>query len=233
MRFEVSVVTGDTATTVAAKLADVVNKTLGLSDFKFFTASAASGVLTLTAADCHIRFIAGVTALDKVLDSTDESLDPGAAWSGYMSYVPVVALAEENIEHGDCGAGTVEHLIKDLRIPTNASINPFAADQGGRPIPGGKYDQVLIEYETPRHHVAGGVMGSVAEVSRTSHVLFLESGIAAAIEEILSALVPSAGVLENYTVAEGEDPVLPVDSDRVDEDDQNIASAKQEPGSVQ
>ena len=79
---------------------------------------------------------------------------------------------------GSQGAGTVKRLIKDLRIPTSAKIDPLSLRDGGMPIPGGKYDQYLIEVETTRRNIAGGVVGSINE-SLTSFVLFIESGIKA------------------------------------------------------
>lgn len=192
-RFEVTALATDSAANIAAKLVKVIKKTLALSDFKFFTVNASEAKLTLKAADCHIRFIS--VALDQI----GASADLAAKITGFEDHA---ALAAGKVTvAGDCGAGTVEHLIKDLRIPTNASINPFGADQGGRPIPGGQYDQYLIEYETPRAHVAHGVMGSVGEISRTSHVLFLEKTGAAEIATLIETFA-GVGKIEGVTKQE-------------------------------
>lgn len=188
--FEVTALAADSASDIAEKLVKVIKKTLALSDFRFFTVEASGAKLTLKAADCHIRFIS------IELDQIGASADLAAKITGFEDYA-ALATGEVTVA-GDCGAGTVEHLVKDLRLPTNASINPFGADQGGRPIPGGQYDQYLIEYETPRAHVAHGVMGSVGEISRTSHVLFLEKTGAAEV----AALVESFGDLEEVAKQE-------------------------------
>lgn len=203
--FEVEVLSTETPATDATALADAMNKMLGMSDFKFFTATADNGVITLTAEDCYARFVEA--RIDVVPNKTD---DLGAILTGYKDYSELVSWVPATgtyTQHGTEGNGTVTRLIKNLRIPTNASINPFAADHGGMPVPGGEYDQYLIEYETPRHHVAGGVMGSVGEISRTSHVLFLEKTYAAEVATLLAKVAEVEPIID-----EVNDPVQPVTS---------------------
>lgn len=208
--FEVEVAATDAAATIAEKFAKAVKKMLAMSDFKFFKAENSGAKLVLTAADCHMRFIVDAIRVDQIEPAT--GAPAYATITGFENFVSVLATAPVVTVKGDCGAGTVEHLIKDLRIPTGASINPFAADHGGKPVPGGKYDQYLIEYETPRHHVAHGVMGSVGEISRTSHILFLEQTGAKEIADLVEAF----GDLEEVTIPAN-----------------GIASKPAEPGSVQ
>ena len=182
---------GDAAKDAKA-LAALIKKEMGMTDFDYFEVSANGAKLTFAAKDEYIRFVN--VELVKVIPFGINA-QTGQALLGFQNY-KVVATMEYDPLHasapvgkeGKLGQGTVEHLIKDLRVPTNASINPFAADHGGLPIPGGEYDQWLIEYETPRAHVSAGVMGSVGEVSRTSHVLFLEKTGAADIAKLLTAL---------------------------------------------
>lgn len=202
--FEVEVAATDAAADIAEKFAKAVKKMLSMSDFKFFKAENSGAKLVLTAADCHMRFIVDAIRVDQIHPAT--VADVAAVITGFEDFVSVLASAPVITVKGDCGAGTVEHLIKDLRIPTGASINPFGADQGGKPVPGGQYDQYLIEYETPRAHVAHGVMGSVGEVSRTSHILFLEKTGAAAIGTLILSLVdePEAVVKESKAAVKGE-----------------------------
>jgi len=206
--FEVEVGASDTAAAVATKLVKIIKKSLAMSDFKFFSVSANGAVLTFTGADCHIRF-AEAPVLDEIRPATVRNI--AAVITGFEDYINIATGTVTKV--GDCGAGTVEHLIKDLRIPTGASINPFGADQGGKPVPGGQYTQYLVEYETPRAHVAHGVMGSVGEKSRTSHVFFVES-----------AAVSTVGALLEGLVASPEAVAIPASG---------IAAPKQKPGSVQ
>ena len=174
--YEIEVPAANTAASVVAALAKLVNKDMSMTDFNFFKASANGNKLVLTADDCYIQFVD--VRLEEVLDIEDNATPLGSKLLG-TNVVKEIAGLTLTKTAGDEGAGTVTRLVKNLRIPTGASINPFAADQGGRPVPGGEYDQYLIEYETPRHHVSGTVMGSVGEVSRTSHVFFINKANAA------------------------------------------------------
>lgn len=177
-------------------LKKLVNKEMALTDFDFFKASLDSDTapteLILEAKDYYIRF-AEVPRIDKI--NATPAVQPGA-YLGFQDYEPYV---EGSIEvDGDLGAGTVDHLIKDLRLPSNANINPFGPDNGGKPVPGGKYNQYLIEYKTDRHHVAGGVMGSVNEKSLTSHILFIEQGI----EDVVKGILDACATANNIAICE-------------------------------
>lgn len=139
------------------------------TDFKFFKATAGETDLTLDALDCYVRFVdkygmvvpAGKEVAEMIVV---DPLNPAA---------PVDPKAGTVTKFGSEGAGTVAHLIKDLRIPTSASTDPFHGDHGGMPIPGGQYDQYLIEVVTDRRHVGHNVMGALGQ-SLTSFVLFVE-----------------------------------------------------------
>lgn len=142
------------------------------------TASSASGAqqLVFDASDCYLRF--SEVRLDQVLADS-------ATLNGYHNY--------KNLEKGVVtregreGNGTVARLVKNLRIPTSASLNPFGSDHGGKPVPGGEYDQYLIQYVVDRSHMGHQVIGSVADKSMTSHVLFIEKGAIADFEAALNA----------------------------------------------
>ena len=192
-------------------LKKLVNKEMALTDFDFFKADVVSGKLVIEAKDYYIRF-AEAPRIDKI--NAASVAQPGA----YLGFQDYVEFAKATVDvTGDLGAGTVDHLIKDLRLPSNANINPFGPDNGGKPIPGGQYTQYLIEYTTDRHHVAGGVMGSVNEKSLTSHILFLEETGAKAIIDLLDKCAA-------YTKSDAKPEIV-----------SNAAPAvpKQKPGSVQ
>lgn len=175
------------AATDAQTLCDLINKEMRATDFNYFKASVSGAVLTLTADDCYTRFqkihlatvelAANMTgwedfktiAIDWVRkDSMDFTLVPvGTTVNG-------VALMQLGTE----GAGTVKRLIKNLRVPTDANTNVFGIDTGGKPIPNGQYDQIVIEYVTDRRHIGGQVMGAL-DKSITTHVFFVEGAGAA------------------------------------------------------
>jgi len=188
--YEIAVPAAADAASVVNALVTLIKRDMALTDFAYFKA-AADGTrkkLVLTADDCYIQF--ADVKLEEVLELEDTNTPLAAKLLGY-NVVASPALGSVTIVPGDEGQGTVTRLVKNLRIPTNASINPFAADQGGKPVPGGEYDQYLIEYETPRAHVSGTVVGSVGEVSRTSHVFFIEKNKAKQDWEAALALIPN------------------------------------------
>lgn len=158
---------GADAPALVAAFAKAIKKDLGLTDFRFFKATPNAAVLTLDALDCYTQFDS--VQLVKV------GAPEGSAGQllGFEDYVTTDATVA--ITPGDEGAGTVTRLVKNLRPPTSASINPFGVDFGGKPVPGGKYDQYLIEYVTDRRHVGGQVMGSYNDRSLTSHVIFINT----------------------------------------------------------
>lgn len=171
--------TTDNRAADAAAIVAAVKKALRHEE-KYFTIAAAANVITLTAVDCYVRFA-------KIQLATP-SAAPAGSGAKLLGFEDYVVIAEGKvIEHGSEGNGTVRRLIKNLRIPTEAATSPWAADMGGKPIPGGKYDQFLIEYVTPRHHIGSQVVGAV-DNSMTNHILFLEKTGAAAIIALLKSL---------------------------------------------
>ena len=162
--FEV-VATSNKPADLAEALAKAVNKMFIKkgADRLFTVTSGNDGSMKLVASDCYVRF--DEVRLDKV-----PSLEMD--YNGYKNYT--AADAEWKLgERGTEGNGTVARLVKNLRIPTKVSLDPFGADQGGKPVPGGEYAQYMFEYVTDRSHVGHQVFGSVGDQSLTTHILFL------------------------------------------------------------
>jgi hypothetical protein len=135
--------------------------------------------LVFKATDCYVQF-------DEV--RIDEVLSDVGALNGYHNYNALLDEDDVTIVRGTEGNGTVARLVKNLRIPTSASLNPFGSYQGGKPVPGGKYHQYLIQYVVDRSHMGHQVFGSVGDRSMTSHVLFIEDGADDAFQTELAKL---------------------------------------------
>jgi len=179
-------------TTIAEEFAALITKEMSLTDFNFFKAEGSGAALTLTADDCYTRF--ATINIAKVPIATVTTANLGSVLTGWEDYDLVQEWERKEgsangvvLTPGTEGAGTVARLIKNLRVPTDANTDPFAADNGGRPIPGGKYDQYVIEYTTPRKHIGGQVMGAKDE-SITTHVFFIESAITSDFENAIKAI---------------------------------------------
>lgn len=153
---------------VAEELAKVIKAEMALTDFNFFKAVGTGADLALTADDCYTRF--QVVRLDA--PHTADNVN----YTGWQDYETLLEWKRETagaeLTKGTEGAGTVARLIKNLRVPTDANTNPFGVDMGGRPVPGGKYDQITIEYTTDRRHIGGQVMGAL-DKSITTHTFFV------------------------------------------------------------
>lgn len=190
----------------SAKVADLVaalNKAINKMFLKkgadrLFEASAvatsAGAELVLSATDCYVRF--DNVKLDRVADSVN--------LTGYQDYEAADAvwtLAERGTE----GNGTVARLVKNMRIPTKTSLDPFGADQGGKPVPGGEYAQYMFEYVTDRSHVGHQVFGSVGDQSLTTHILFLNEKDADLVKDFEAALksTTAKGVTEYKPEVDG------------------------------
>lgn len=188
----------------------VIKKDMQKTDFKFFNVVNASGVLTITAEDCYTRFVeARVDYVDEQNLSGLPANTLAPSYTGFEDYKPLNAkftLVKEGTE----GAGTVKRLIKNLRIPTDARTNPFAPDFGGLPVPGGEYDQYVIEYVTERRFIGHQVMGAI-DKSVTTHVLFLNSAAPCGVgnsvsdkfEAELAKVMGEGFDIKDHTIASG------------------------------
>lgn len=160
-------------------LVALIEGEMKMTDFNYFGAAGTSTSIILTADDCYTRF--QKVRIDEVqlagnntgwADYTPTSVE----WVRKDGVAAGAGVAVNGVtvnQFGTEGAGTVARLIKNLRIPTDANTNVFGADTGGKPIPGGQYDQVTIEYVTDRKHIGGQVMGSI-DHSLTTHTFFVE-----------------------------------------------------------
>lgn len=173
--YEIIVPANMTEQDMAEKFIKSITNEMAQTDFNFFTA-ALSGTdsITLTADDCYTRF--QTIQIASIEHQTGN-------YTGFEDYKVLVDWKRADGKKGSVtaftagteGAGTVARLIKNLRVPTDANTDPFAADNGGRPVPGGKYNQFVFEYVTERRNIGGQVMGAL-DKSITTHVIFAAGG---------------------------------------------------------
>ena len=158
---------GTSASALASALEAVIKKDLAKrGGVKLFNVHANGAALEIVASDCYVQF--NGVQLVKVLPDT-------VALNGYMNYEDTKANVV--ITPGTEGNGTVARLVKNLRLPTRASMDPFGSYHGGKPVPGGEYDQYMFEYVVDRSHMGHQVFGSVADKSMTTHVFFVKNDL--------------------------------------------------------
>lgn len=217
--YEVAFEDGDDAEAIAAKFAKLIKKEMLETDFRFFAVMAEGAELVFKGLDCYVRFAKANGLIPTVGEAVIDLFKVLPVEFGGTGYESKKRLASgEVVAVGNEGAGTVAQLIKNMRIPTSASTDPFHGDHGGMPVPGGKYDQWLIEVETKRRHIAGGVVGSINE-SLTSFVFFVESGLCAAGSgeagewtAVMEALASAANLKEGIEICETADDLAEAES---------------------
>lgn len=164
--------TGAIANDVKA-LVELINKDMAMTDFNFFKATdGTNGKLVLTADDCYTRF-QEVELVKVNITSTNNT--------GYQDYTVLfswdrkdkAAFATTITTKGSEGMGTVARIIKNIKLPTDANTDVFAADNGGRPLPGAEYDRYVLTYVTDRRHIGGQVMGA-RDRSETTHIFYAQ-----------------------------------------------------------
>lgn len=191
----------------AAKLAKLIEKEMKMTDFNFFKAEGPEvlegndSTLTLTADDCYTRFqkvhLAKIEMQEGNTTGWAEYAEVKVDWERFREENTGATLTVKGTE----GNGTVARLIKNIKLPTDANTNPFASDNGGRPVPGGKYDQVVLEYVTERRHIGGQVMGAL-DKSITTHVFWVEQ----------TGAFDFVSTLQSLVADEKEETVTPIAS---------------------
>ena len=135
--------------------------------------------LAIEGLDCYtvvkeVRLVklpqAEATAAQGALLTGYEDWDVVLDWKrkeGATSKVSFVAAKEGN--------GNTVQILKNMRLLTDANINPYGLNMDERPMPKGQYDQYLVEMVTERRHIGHDVMGSIG-TSLTSHVFYVLKG---------------------------------------------------------
>lgn len=160
-------------------------------DNVYFTADttkADSFVLDLM--DCYtrlesIRLVVVHTDVDptKIVASNltaYEDWDVVAELKDRKSIVDAVANNEKGFAStttvlGTAGRFTTNYLVQNVRLLTDAAINPYGVNKDERPLPRSIYDQYMVECISERRHIGHQVMGSI-DHSLTTFVFFVLQG---------------------------------------------------------
>jgi hypothetical protein len=116
-----------------------------------------------------------------------------------------------SVNNGNEAFGDFAHIVKDLRLPTDANRRWQGIAEGDvfggepnddKPLPTGKYTQYTIQYSSERGVLQQTALGGVA-TSRTVHVFYVESAAVSKFETALSTstIADSAAVSNAATAA--------------------------------
>ena len=115
-----------------------------------------------------------------------------------------IVLAAEAKE----GNGNTIQILKNMRLLTDANLNPYGLDMDERPLPKGQYDQYTVELVTERRHIGHDVMGSVGTSLTTLVFYVLKSGeCAASVSEDFADELAKIGTI--VRVAKSADTAAP------------------------
>ena len=92
------------------------------------------------------------------------------------------------ITNGNVGFGTNDHMLRDIRIPSDANIRFKHLYPDEDIIQDAVYDQFIIDYEVPRESLTGQSAVGETLVTKTTHILWVLSN-AENVENTLSAKV--------------------------------------------
>lgn len=176
--YEVSGVSGGTATTLVAALETAINKENTFKDNVYFTVSKTGAAITLTVIDEYTHF-------EKV--EIQEVKASSASLTGYDSFVLLEdVLATGSLTAGTEGFGTVKQITKNLRLPTLANTGWLAIGQDEKPVPGGQYTCYILKLKTVDAE-QGGVSTIGQELtSVTAHKFYVLSSLITAWESAMT-----------------------------------------------
>ena len=134
----------------------------------YFTVDSANKV---TLMDCYTRLVG--LCLVKVPADHSNQANLAAQLTGYQDYEVLGGFAYKNrqeivgakttlkLTEGDAGANTTNYIVQNMRLLTDANINPYGVNMDERPLPKSVYDQFTVEMVTERRHIGHQVMGAI------------------------------------------------------------------------
>lgn len=112
---------------------------------------------------------------------TLQKLAPNTSTDGYYEE-NWETLEGVTVTQGNEAFGDFAHIIKDLRLPTDANLrfagiaqgDPFGEPNDDRPNPRGKYNEYVITYDVERGIGQQSILGGIG-TSRTVHVFYIDT----------------------------------------------------------
>ena len=200
--------------------------TLSADDAKAYNATldgaiSAAAKLTITAHDQWEIFMdqdsnkGVIVETLKTVDTAGNIVNGSTTLPTHEEFVVEAANNGEKVvvNNGNEAFGDFAHIVKDLRLPTDANRRWQGIAEGDvfggepnddKPLPTGHYTQYTIQYSSERGVLQQTALGGVA-TSRTVHVFYVESAAVSAFETALntSTIADSTAVTAAATAATG------------------------------
>ena len=188
---------GETAATVATKVAKIVKKYfIAVYEKSLVKVSADGTKVVIDGTDEYQRF----TKVD--IEKYTEGVDgrPGA-FVVLKSAMPTSQSKDPDydshftIEQGKDGFGTYQYVLKNLRLPTAANTSWTGINKDEAPILGAKYNEYVIRQCVDRGVMGGDAVGEITK-SLTTHVFFVNQTVSEAFETALTTVAPEGGIVK-------------------------------------
>lgn len=160
---EFTVNKGDTAATVAKKVADMLKKN--------HTFQCDSDLVSVTVNDTKL-ILEGTTEYQRFKNIEVYEYDVYTDDSESLAKLGSAAITLD--QRGENSFGTYSQIIKDLRLPTAENTHWTHIRNMETPIVGAIYDQYIIEYEAPATNDGLGAVGQKT-TSCTTHVFWVKN----------------------------------------------------------
>lgn len=178
-------------------------------DNVYFSANDSATTIDLTLMDCYtrlesIRLVVVHTDVDptKIVASNLTAYEDWDVVEELKDRQEVIAAmastkALDGSTQGSAGKFTTNYLVQNVRLLTDAAINPYGVNKDERPLPRSVYNQYMVECISERRHIGHQVMGSI-DHSLTTFVFFVlkDDTLISTFEAELTKL---AGAPKEYT----------------------------------
>lgn len=150
----------------------------------YFTVDSSNKI---TLMDCYTRLVG--LRLVKVPANHSANANLAAQLTGYQDYEVLNKIDYKNRQEilgatgvisltaGNAGVNTTNYIVQNMRLLTDANINPYGVNMDERPLPKSKYDQYTIEMVTERRHIGHQVMGAIDHSLVTIIFFVLNNGL--------------------------------------------------------
>ena len=174
---EVEVIATGTAATDAAAYVTQINSLKNRFGNSYFTATASSATITLTANDVHQRFYS--------IDSQEQTANSNSIvqWD-YISKASGTVTTP-----GAVGFGDDLWMISSVVVPTLENTRYYSVNKEERPIIGGNYTEYVIRYSVAKDGWTDGIVSGGTSI--TTHIFYVLSSLTAAFEAQLSNTFPA------------------------------------------
>lgn len=175
------VVSTDTASKIASKLAEIINKQGNFYNNLRFKADPDGDKITVTSANEFQLF--NVLEVQKLEDFST------AALGNYYPKEPVyrTILTGSHTQTAKEGVGTYWTMLKNVQIQTSLRTGIFNQDNDdSKIVPGASYNQYVFDYECERDHTGMGAVGEKL-VSITKAVFWVNTSISNTFETAVKA----------------------------------------------